>query len=91
MRGEPPRHGFAVPPLPRGEWTRRAAGKPPRPCGGTPPQRGWGLDVGCEGYIYVTKRPNPRPHPLCGGVPPTGGGVVSPAGRNPVQTLVSDI
>ncbi|MDR0937374.1 MAG: hypothetical protein LBM98_11925, partial [Oscillospiraceae bacterium] len=24
----------------------RAAGKPPRPCGGTPPQRGWGLNVG---------------------------------------------
>ncbi|MDR0937649.1 MAG: hypothetical protein LBM98_13320 [Oscillospiraceae bacterium] len=23
-------------------------------------------------------RPNPRPYPLCGGVPPVGGGVVSP-------------
>ncbi|MDR0936183.1 MAG: hypothetical protein LBM98_05815 [Oscillospiraceae bacterium] len=28
-------------------------------------------------------RPNPRPIPLLGGVPPAGGGVVSPAGRNP--------
>ncbi|MDR0936696.1 MAG: hypothetical protein LBM98_08455 [Oscillospiraceae bacterium] len=35
--------------------------------------------------------PRPRPHPLCGGVPPAGGGVVSPAGRNPRPTLVSDI
>ncbi|MDR0935173.1 MAG: hypothetical protein LBM98_00655 [Oscillospiraceae bacterium] len=26
-------------------------------------------------------RPSPRPYPLCGGVPPAGGGVVSPAGR----------
>ncbi|MDR0935373.1 MAG: hypothetical protein LBM98_01680 [Oscillospiraceae bacterium] len=27
---------------------------------------------------YANLRPTPRPHPLCGGVPPAGGGVVSP-------------
>ncbi|MDR0936975.1 MAG: hypothetical protein LBM98_09865 [Oscillospiraceae bacterium] len=36
--GEPPRHGFAVPPLPRGEFTggnpRRLRAAPPSPEGG---------------------------------------------------------
>ncbi|MDR0936614.1 MAG: hypothetical protein LBM98_08045 [Oscillospiraceae bacterium] len=50
---------------------------------------GQGFALPCPGALRRDGRhrtqpsSKPRPHPLCGGVPPAGGGVVSPAGRNP--------
>ncbi|MDR0937154.1 MAG: hypothetical protein LBM98_10775 [Oscillospiraceae bacterium] len=35
------------------------------------------LDEDCGGFASTQTTSNPRPHPLCGGVPPAGGGVVS--------------
>ncbi|MDR0935305.1 MAG: hypothetical protein LBM98_01335 [Oscillospiraceae bacterium] len=101
--GRPPRR--YAPPLPRGEWdvgagTTPAASRHPLLKKGAlrrrvskAPFRRRGCRI-AAGVVPRNPRPNPRPIPLLGGVPPAGGGVVSPTGRNPrpkPPSLIFDI
>ncbi|MDR0936793.1 MAG: hypothetical protein LBM98_08945 [Oscillospiraceae bacterium] len=69
---------------------RTARGNHPPPAG-VPLHRGdgewtWMRPTGVSRLRNT--RPNPRPHPLCGGVPPAGGGVVPRAVRGVTPSAV---
>ncbi|MDR0937229.1 MAG: hypothetical protein LBM98_11165 [Oscillospiraceae bacterium] len=70
-----------------GRWTGDAsahgAGKPPRRYAAPLPIGEFTGEGGFETRPYVSPS---KPIPLLGGVPPAGGGVVSPQGATPVQT-----
>ncbi|MDR0936341.1 MAG: hypothetical protein LBM98_06660 [Oscillospiraceae bacterium] len=75
-RGTPPRRYAA--PLPRGEFTGEG-GFETRPYGNPGEARCVAPTLGSASIATRVC----APIPLLGGVPPAGGGVVSPAGRNP--------
>ncbi|MDR0936084.1 MAG: hypothetical protein LBM98_05305 [Oscillospiraceae bacterium] len=63
---------------------RRARGTTPPPTAAPLPRGEFTGEGGFETRPYAPPaQPTSKPIPLCGGVPPAGGRVVSPAGRNP--------